>query len=59
MQCPFYIICEYEEINKGLAPEFENVPEGFNLVVYRGNSKKSVFTAKFSLEIIFDEPVMR
>ena len=46
----------------------DNAPEGLCLVViYRGNSKQStvflpktaVFSTKFSLELIFDEPVMR
>ena len=46
----------------------DNVPEGLNIVVYRGSEepksvffllKTAVFSAKFSLEIIFDEPVMR
>ena len=45
----------------------DNVPEGLNIVVYRGSEEpKSIFyaengrfSAKFSLEIIFDEPVMR
>ena len=46
----------------------DNVPEGLNIVVNRGNEepksmffllKTTVFSAKFSLEIIFDESVMR
>ena len=46
----------------------DNVPEGLNIVVYRGSEepksmffllKTAVYSAKFSLEIIFDEPVMR
>ena len=46
-------------------PELDNVPGMFNLVVYKGNSKvvflmkTTVFSAKFSLEIIFDESVKR
>ena len=45
----------------------DNVPEGLNLVVYRGSEepkslffmpKTADFSAKFSLEIIFDEPVL-
>ena len=44
-----------------------NVPEGLIKVVYRGTEKPKsmfvlpktgIFSAKFSLEIIFDEPVM-
>ena len=46
----------------------DNVPEELIISVYRGSEKlKSLFflpkaaefSAKFSLEIIFDEPVMR
>ena len=46
----------------------DNVPEGFTIVVYRGTKKPkcmfflpktAIFTTKFPLEIIFDEPVMR
>ena len=44
----------------------DNVPEGLNIAVYRGSEesmfflpKTAVFSAKFSLEIIFDESVMR
>ena len=46
----------------------DNVPEGLNVVVYRGSEepkikfflpKTAIFSAKFSLEMIFDEPVMR
>ena len=46
----------------------DNVPEGLNIVVYRGSEesksmlflpKMAVFSAKFSLEIIFDEPGMK
>ena len=46
----------------------DNVPEGLIIVVYRGTEKPksmfflpktAIFSAKFSLEIIFDEPVMK
>ena len=46
----------------------DNVPEELIIGVYRGSEKPksifflpktAVFSVKFSLEIIFDEPVMR
>ena len=41
-------------------PEMDNVPEGLNIVMYRGGEepvflpKTAVFSAKFSLEIIYN-----